>query len=129
MWSWCHSRCGVLPRLGRFLGVKVVGVLLAVGGVALAVIAVLFLGGYGRAVVFIVGGGMTVYGVLLWTASPSRRVTLAGRGQLVIGDPQHSYSAGGATRMPQRPARRCQRGRSRRLGRVVGESGPKERRA
>jgi hypothetical protein len=51
--------------------VKVFGVFLAVGGVTLALIAVLFLGGFGRAFVFIVGGGMIVYGVLLWTAPPS----------------------------------------------------------
>ena len=74
-------------RLGRFLGVKVVGVLLAVGGVALALIGVMFLGGYGRAVVFIVGGSMTVYGVLLWTAL--HQGGNAGRpGHLLIGDSQ-----------------------------------------
>jgi hypothetical protein len=53
------------------LDVKVFGVLLAVGGVALALTAVLFLGGFGRAFVFMVGAGMTVYGVLLWTAPRS----------------------------------------------------------
>ena len=57
------------PTGPRLRAMKVVGVLLVVGGVG-AAFSCAFLHGYVRAMVFVLGGTMIVYGTLLATATP-----------------------------------------------------------